>query len=133
MVKIIFKEGREGEMKLSAIEGIAVPRLDGKIALVYPRVNKLPLLNRGYTVEWGAPEMSEVEALYANFSIAKTRTDELFALGSPAAKFVRSFGEEFNLVDLLDASAIHKQMVYALLSATIRVFWCHILRSYMTY
>ena len=37
MVKIVYKEGKEGQNKLSSIEGIEINLINGQKALIYPK------------------------------------------------------------------------------------------------
>lgn len=106
--KLIFKEGREGEMKLDAIKGISIPRIDGKTILVYPKYKECKLLDTSRIDDWKEPGHSEIEALFEDTDLSKERTDELLKLDSPAAKFVRGIGEKFNIPSLLTAGAIKK-------------------------
>jgi len=106
--KLIFKEGREDEMKLDAIEGISIPRIDGATILVYPKYKECKLLNASRIDDWKEPGHSEIEALFEDTDLCKERTDELLKLDSPAAKFVRGIGEKFNIPSLLTAGAIKK-------------------------
>ena len=106
--QIIFKEGRQGELTLDAIKGIAVPRIDGKTILVYPKYKKCSLLYAKRIDNWKEPEYSQIEALFEDTDFCKERTDKLLKLDSPAAKFVRSIGEKFNIPSLLTAGAIKK-------------------------
>lgn len=84
------------EMKLEDIKGIIIPLLNGKRVLVYPKFKECPLLPE--SVKWNGKQMNECDTLY-NDSDGRKETDDLLALGSEAAKFVRSVcpGTEFNL------------------------------------
>lgn len=86
----------DAEMKLEDIKGIIVPLLNGKRVLVYPKFQEHPLLPEG--TRWSGKQMNECDTLY-NDSDGRKETDDLLALGSEAAKFVRSVcpGTEFNL------------------------------------
>ena len=106
--KLIFKEGREGEMKLDAIKGISIPRIDGETILVYPKYKECKLLDASRIDDWKEPGHLEIEALFEDTDLCKERTDELLKLDSPAAKFVRGIGEKFNIPSLLIAGAIKK-------------------------
>ena len=106
--KIIFKEGREGEMTLDAIKGIAVPRIDGKTILVYPKYQKGPLLDSEREPDWSQPSCSSIKALLEDVDKSKELTDALLCLDSPAAKYVRSIGEQFNIPSLLTTATIKK-------------------------
>lgn len=106
--KIIFKEGREGEMTLDSIKGIAIPRIDGETILVYPEYKDCALLNENRIRDWKEPKYDEIDALFVDADRSKEITDDLFALDSPAAKHVRSVGEQFNIPSLLTVGAIWK-------------------------
>ena len=106
--KIIFKEGRESEMTIDAIKGIAIQRIDGATILVYPKYKECKLLAYERRHDWKEPEHTEIEALLEDTDKSKERTDALLELDSPAAKFVRSIGEQFNIPSLLTAGTIKK-------------------------
>jgi len=106
--KIIFKDGREGEMTLDAIKGIAIPRIDGETILVYPKYKDCILLDENRIRDWKEPEHDEIDALFVDADRSKEVTDDLLALDSPAAKHVRSVGEQFNIPSLLTVGAIWK-------------------------
>lgn len=99
-LKVLLKNNTiaddDAEMKLEGIKGIIVPLLNGKRALVYPKFKEYPLLPEG--TRWNGKQMNECDTLY-NDSDGRKETDDLLALGSEAAKFVRSVcpGTEFNL------------------------------------
>lgn len=106
--KIIFKEGREGELALDAIKGIAIPKIDGKFILVYPKYKDCALLDSDRIKDWKEPAIREIDAIFESADRSKEITDELLALDSPAAKHVRSIGEQFNIPSLRTAGAIWK-------------------------
>lgn len=112
MAKIIYKEGLEGQNRLECIEGIEIDLLNGQCALIYPKYANLPLLYRGRTDDWKAKYMTEFEALKVKDSACAT--DELLALDSPAAKFVRQFRSNvyghFSMPTLLAALEIAYQL-----------------------
>ena len=99
-LKVLLKNNTiaddDAEMKLEDIKGIIVPLLNGKRVLVYPKFQEHPLLPE--SVKWNGKQMNECDTLY-NDSDGRKETDDLLALGSEAAKFVRSVcpGTEFNL------------------------------------
>ena len=99
-LKVLLKNNTiaddDAEMKLEDIKGIIVPLLNGKRVLVYPKFQEHPLLPE--SVKWNGKQMNECDMLY-NDSDGRKETDDLLALGSEAAKFVRSVcpGTEFNL------------------------------------
>ena len=99
-LKVLLKDNTiaddDAEMKLEDIKGIIVPLLNGKSVLVYPKFKECPLLPK--SVKWNGKQMNECDTLY-NDSDGRKETDDLLALGSDAAKFVRSVcpGMEFNL------------------------------------
>ena len=99
-LKVLLKDNTiaddDAEMKLEDIKGIIVPLLNGKRVLVYPKFKECQLLPDG--TKWNGKQMNECDTLY-NDSDGRKETDDLLALGSEAAKFVRSVcpGTEFNL------------------------------------
>ena len=99
-LKVLLKDNTiaddDAEMKLEDIKGIIVPLLNGKRVLVYPKFKECSLLPE--SVKWNGKQMNECDTLY-NDSDGRKETDDLLALGSEAAKFVRSVcpGTEFNL------------------------------------
>ena len=106
--RIVFKNGREGEMTLDAIKGIAIPRIDGATILVYPKYKKCELLAYERRYDWKEPDYTELEALLEDTDKSKERTDALLELDSPAAKFVRGIGKQYNIPSLLTAGTIKK-------------------------
>lgn len=87
MAKIIYKEGYEGQNKLSCIEGIEIDILTGQKALIYPQYAFLEILkNPG---EWGAPEKTEIEALKVTDTYETTM--DLRRHNSRAALWVTQF------------------------------------------
>ena len=48
MAKIIYKEGCEGQNKLSCIEGIEIGLLNGQKALIFPKYSKEYLMQSGH-------------------------------------------------------------------------------------
>lgn len=99
-LKVLLKDNTiaddDAEMRLEDIKGIIVPLLNGKRVLVYPKFKEHPLLPEG--TKWNGKQMNECDTLY-NDSDGCKETDDLLALGSEAAKFVRSVcpGTKFNL------------------------------------
>ena len=108
MAKIIYKKGLEGQNRLECIEGIEIDLLNGQCALIYPKYADLPLLDDARINDWKANIMTEIEALKVEDSASET--DELLALDSSAAKFVRQFKSDvygqFNMPTLLAAMEI---------------------------
>lgn len=108
MARIIYKKGFEGQNKLDCIEGIEIDMLNGQCALIYPKYADLPLLDDARINDWKAKIMTEIEALKVEDSASET--DELLALDSSAAKFVRQFKSgvygQFNMPTLLAAIEI---------------------------
>ena len=99
-LKVLLKDNTiaedDAELKLEDINGIIVPLLNGKRVLVYPKFKECPLLPEG--TKWNGKQMNECDTLY-NESGGEKETDELLALGSKAAEFVRNVrpGVVFNL------------------------------------
>ena len=111
MAKIIYKEGCEGENKLSSIEGIEIDLLNGQKALIYPKYAGRQMLASGPMSKWDAYKEAEIEALKVE-DIDK-RTAALFIIGSPAAEWVSHFWSDkyglFYLPSLLAALEIRHQ------------------------
>ena len=111
MAKIIYKEGREGQNKLSCIEGIEIDLLNGQQALIFPKYSKEPLLRGEQIDKWNARALSEIEALKVEDTVNEAVA--LFLLGSPAANWVFKFstkdGRNFWLPSLLAAMEIQYQ------------------------
>ena len=111
MAKIIYKEGCEGQNKLSSIEGIEIDLLNGQKALIFPKYSEEKLLERDYITKLDARALSEIEALKVEDTVNKTVA--LFTLGSPAANWVLLFVTEdrrqFSLPSLLAAMEIQYQ------------------------
>ena len=112
MAKIIYKEGCEGQNKLSCIEGIEIELLNGQKALIYPKYAKRQMLTREQTSKWSAKDETEIEALKVTDTTLATQ--QLFALDSPAALWVARFHETakcriFCLPSLLAAMELQHQ------------------------
>lgn len=108
MARIVYKKGLEGQNRLECIEGIEIDMLNGQCVLIYPKYANLQLLDYERTDDWKAKPMTEIEALKVTDS--KEATDELLALDSPAAEFVRRCKSDihgrFNIPTLLAAMEI---------------------------
>lgn len=118
MARIIYKKGFENQNKLECIEGIEIEMLNGQSALIYPKYADLPLLDWDKFDDWEAKALTQIEALKVEDN---TRVmDELLALGSSAAKFVRQFKSklygQFNMPTLLVALEIiyHREDINAI-------------------
>lgn len=113
MAKVIYKEGQEGQNRLDCIEGIEIELLNGQCALIYPKYADAPLLGKERIDDWGAKPMTEIEALKVENSASAT--DELLALDSSAAKFVRQFKSDvygqFNMPTLHASMELQHQKV----------------------
>lgn len=111
MAKIIYKEGMEGQNKLSCIEGIEIGLLNGQKALIFPKYSKEYLMQSDQIDKWNSRALSEIEALKVEDTISETVA--LFNLGSPAANWVLLFVTEdrrqFSLPSLLAALEIQHQ------------------------
>ncbi len=111
MAKIIYKEGCEGQNKLSCIEGIEIDLLNGQKALIFPKYSKEYLMQSEQIDKWNGCAMSEIEALKVEDTVSETVA--LFNLGSPAANWVLLFVTEdrrqFSLPSLLAAMEIQHQ------------------------
>ena len=111
MAKIIYKEGCEGQNKLSCIEGIEIGLLNGQKALIFPKYSEKKLLERDQITKWAARGLSEIEALKVEDTISETVA--LSNLGSSAANwallFVTKDRRQFSLPSLLAAMEIQHQ------------------------
>ena len=96
MAKIIYREGCEGQNKLSCIEGIEIDLLNGQKALIFPKYSEEKLLKRGQISKWNAPNQTEIEALKVEDTNEKTGT--LAKIGSLAAEWVLHFWADSNSV-----------------------------------
>ena len=112
MEKIIYKEGCEGQNKLSCIEGIEIELLNGQKALIYPRYAERQMLTREQISKCSAKDETEIEALKVTDTTLATQ--QLFALDSPAALWVAQFHDPdkcriFCLPSLLAAMELQHQ------------------------
>ena len=111
MAKIIYKEGMEGQNKLSCIEGIEIDLLNGQQALIFPKYSEEKLLESDQIDKWNGRALSAIEALKVEDTISETVA--LFNLGSPAANWVLLFvakdRRQFSLPSLLAALEIQHQ------------------------
>ena len=111
MAKIIYKEGCEGENKLSSIEGIEIDLFNGQKALIYPKYAQKRMLDLEQMRRWSAKTETEIEALKVEETNGKTV--ELLRIESPAAKWVSQFWHDkygiFCLPSLLAALEIQHQ------------------------
>ena len=112
MAKIIYKEGCEGQNKLSSIEGIEIELLNGQRALIYPKYAERQMLASEQISKWDAQKETEIEAL--KVTDTGFETQQLFALDSPAALWVVQFHDPdkyriFCLPSLLAALEIQYQ------------------------
>lgn len=111
MAKIIYKEGCEGENKLSSIEGIEIDLFNGQKALIYPKYAQRRVLDLEQMRKWSAKNEIEIEALKVEETSEKTVA--LLRIESPAAKWVSQFWHDkfgiFCLPSLLAALEIQHQ------------------------
>lgn len=111
MAKIIYKEGCEGQNKLSCIEGIEIGLLNGQRALIFPKYSEEKLLRDEQIDKWGARALSEMEALKVEDNISDSAA--LVLLDSPAADWVFKFstkdGRNFWLPSLIAAMELQHQ------------------------
>ncbi len=111
MAEIIYKEGCEGQNKLSCIEGIEIDLLNGQKALIYPKYAERKILESGKISKWDAAYETEVEAL----KVVETAlmTECLYGIDSPAAEWVTQckYGRyrNFSLPSLLAALELQHQ------------------------
>lgn len=112
MAKIIYKVGCEGQNELSCIEGIEIELLNSQKALIYPKYAERVMLTSGQISKWDAQRETELEAL--KVTDTGFETQQLLALGSPAALWVAQFHDPdkyriFCLPSLLAALEIQHQ------------------------
>ena len=112
MAKIIYKEGCEGQNRLECIEGIEIELLNRQKALIYPKYSeKVMLTGSDKICNCDSPTETEIEALKREY--AGYRTEQLVALGSPAAMWVTQFYADnygvFALPSLLAAMELQYQ------------------------
>lgn len=111
MAKIIYKEGCEGQNKLSCIEGIEIELLNGQKALIYPRYAERMMLAIEQIDAWEAEKETEIEALKTTDTTIVT--EHLRSLDSPAAVWASRFYSDnhgiFLLPSLLAALEIQHQ------------------------
>lgn len=89
MAQIIYKEGFEGRNELECIEGIEIRLGSGRKTLIYPKYERLSMIdNLNMLTEWDAEDVIDVEA-YASDGIAED--EELYRINSPASLFVSKF------------------------------------------
>lgn len=112
MAKIIYKEGCEGQNKMSCIEGIEIELLNCQKALIYPKYAERQMLTREQISKCSAKYETEIEALKVTDTTLATQ--QLFALDSPAALWVAQFHDPdkcriFCLPSLLAAMELQHQ------------------------
>ena len=111
MAKIIYREGCEGQNKLSCIKGIEIDLLNGQQALIFPKYSEEYLMQSDQIDKWNARALSEIEALKVEDTISDSAA--LVILGSQAANWVFKFstkdGRDFWLPSLLAAMEIQHQ------------------------
>ena len=96
MAKIIYKEGCDGQNKLSCIEGIEIGLLNGQKALIFPKYSKEYLMQSDQIDKWSGRALSEIEALKVEDT--NEETGSLAKIGSPAAEWVLHFWADSNSV-----------------------------------
>lgn len=89
MAKIIYKEGCEGQNKLSSIKGIEIELLNGQKALIYPKYAERQMLKSKQISKWSAKNETEIEALKRTSTAFETEC--LREIGSRAAQWVSQF------------------------------------------
>ncbi len=113
MAKIIYKEGCEGQNKLSSIEGIEIDLLNGQKALIYPKYAERSLLISKAILNWDFKIEREIEALKVEDT--RGRTESLLKIGSPAAEWVSQFKSDhygaFCMPSMIAAMEIQDQKV----------------------
>lgn len=92
MVKIIYKEGLEGQNRIECIEGIEIDLLNGQKALIYPKYKNAELVEDGEEDKWTAKSVTEIEALKQMDN--NWATGALLKIGSPAAEHVSKFSSD---------------------------------------
>lgn len=99
MAKIIYKEGCEGQNKLSCIEGIEIELLNGQKALIYPRYAERMMLAIEQIDAWEAEKETEIKALKTTDTTIVT--EHLRSLDSPAAVWASRFWSDNHGIFLL--------------------------------
>lgn len=111
MARIIYKKGLEGQNRLECIEGIEIELLNGQKALIYPKYSEEVMLPDEKIKFWEAKKVRQIEALKETET--RHETDQLYALGSPAALWVANFRSDahgtFTLPSLLAALELQHQ------------------------
>ena len=72
MAKIIYREGCEGQNKLSCIEDIEIDLLNGQRALIFPKYSEEKLLQSDQIDKWNGRALSEIEALKVENTVSET-------------------------------------------------------------
>ena len=72
MAKIIYREGCEGQNKLSCIEGIEIDLLNGQRALIFPKYSKEYLMQSDQIDKWRARALGEIEALRVENTVSES-------------------------------------------------------------
>lgn len=111
MARIVYKKGLEGQNKLESIEGIEIELLNGQKALIYPKYSEEVMFPDEKIEFWEAKKVRQIEALKETET--RHETDQLYALGSPAALWVANFRSDahgtFTLPSLLAALELQHQ------------------------
>lgn len=111
MVRIIYKDGCEGQNTLESIEGIEIDLLNGQKALIYPKYSEEVMFPMEDIKYYGQKPDTEIAALKETES--ECLTDALHDCGSPAAEFVHKFRSDkygwFSLPTLLAAMELQDQ------------------------
>lgn len=111
MARIVYKKGLEGQNTLKSIEGIEIDMLNGQKALIYPKYSEEVMLPDEKIEFWEAKKVRQIEALKETET--RHETDQLYALGSPAALWVANFRSDahgtFTLPSLLAALELQHQ------------------------
>ena len=97
---------------IGEVDGIIISTLDGREFLIYPKYKECPLLKDERIKSWKAKSMTEIESLYAKCD-GEQETDDLKAIGSPAAMWVRNVAvhRKFNIPgDVLVAIAVIRHL-----------------------
>lgn len=89
MARIVYKKGLEGQNRLECIEGIEIELLNGQKALIYPKYSEEVMLPDEKIEFWEAKKVRQIDALKETET--RHETDQLYALGSPAALWVANF------------------------------------------
>lgn len=110
MAKIIYRKGCEGRNDINSIEGIEIRMAEGWNLLVYPKyenVEIMPEVKAEWFVDAWKSRARDLEGAGA-VRVGTLTTSRLLEAGSPAAGFIRKFGD-YHFPPLAGAVAMMEQ------------------------